>query len=977
MSDVRKLALQAADDAGLRIVLPEKGTLVVGSSKDRAGFVLEGQGIDDAHCAIGRIKGGGWALKDLGSAYGSIVNGQRVGTARLAAGDELLLGSRRVLVLDAATPAAAPAPPTAPVAASAPEPAAKAPRLPERIGGYRVEKLLGRGGMGQVLLAMQENLNRPVALKVLDPKFAADSDFVARFQSEARSAAALHHPNVTIVHDVGEADGFHFLAMEFMAGGSLEDRVAKDGPLRWREVLDVLHDAARGLVYAEEKGIVHRDIKPANLMWDATGTIKIADLGLATTVEAEATQTEGRKIFGTPHFISPEQARGEPVDARSDLYSLGATAYRLLTGHTLFEGETTRDILRGHFTEEPKRPRDYVPDLPDGVEGVVLKLLAKAPAERYATAGDLLKEVDRLRLQADHGPPDLSGADASKSPLKAIGLGVAAVAVVVVLLQVMGGDDDPDTGGGGNGGPVVAGGGPDDTGGGTDPTGLDPTFLDDPPEQGGPEVDPEQAMHERELTAENAYLRVPQDLATEERITRLLEVRAAHPGTTTATNIETEVEELRQRLAAENAESEQLTAALRNAEAALLAAAEWPPAADALPRPGNALRQILAFEPAGEVAGNAGFTAVIAKLEAEVVDTSHAAFTAELERAAASASTGDFDDVRARLDALLPLFDLPKYETPERPAPPGLDELRLLGAEVRGRKARVAADEAAWRRALETGDRSGFARRLGIGSGVEDDLAALRFPALKARLEALEAELSTDSARARAGAFRADVESATVALGALIDAFPAGGWRRQIVVDSRGKRATVLGVSDEGLVLDEAGNGVLHAWNEYAASPDSMQQLFKDRLARDYTAAERVGVRALLKFAGAVEAVRVAAQKLEPERSARFSASEAEDLGAAFDHALAWAGDEGDPALEREREAAVVLARSLLATESEDWTSVVAGLERLFADYDDTLLVTLLSDGTEWRTPEQLAPVAAPPEEPAPEDDGANGGDGR
>ena len=258
--------------------LPRAGVLVIGSDPDRAGFLVDGQGVADVHCAIGRAKGGGWALKDLGSNYGTLVNGERARTVKLAAGDEIVVGSRRLRVVD---PALSP-----PV--EAPRPRA-APSALDEVAGYRIEKALGRGGMGQVFLAVQESLQRKVALKVLSESLAADADFVRRFQAEARAAAALNHPNIVTVHDVWEEGGRHLLSMEYMDCGTLEARVAALGRLPWREALDVLSDAAKGLVYAELRGIVHRDIKPANLMLNEVGTTKISDLGLATHLEAEAT----------------------------------------------------------------------------------------------------------------------------------------------------------------------------------------------------------------------------------------------------------------------------------------------------------------------------------------------------------------------------------------------------------------------------------------------------------------------------------------------------------------------------------------------------------------------------------------------------------------------------------------------------------------------------------------------------------------
>ncbi len=392
MSESRWMLELLGEDART-VDLPASGSLVLGSSGERAGFVLAGQGVDEAHCAIGRTKEGDWAVKDLGSRYGTMLNGQRVAAARLKLGDQLVLGSRRLEVK--------PARPAASAVGSA-----RPSDVPQKIGGYRIERLIGKGGMGAVYLAVQESLRRPVALKVLAPRLAADRDFVHRFQAEARAAAALSHPNVVVVYDVGEDNGAHYLSMEFMAGGSLEQKLAASGPLPWKTVLGVLSDAAAGLAYAESRGIVHRDIKPANLMYSGTGTVKIADLGLATTIEQEASEVGegGRKVFGTPHFISPEQARGAAVDHRSDLYSLGATAYRLLSGKTAFEGATTRDILRALQNEAPAPLKTLVPDLAPELDALVRRLMEKDPGARFPTAEALRRECERLRLVVEHGP---------------------------------------------------------------------------------------------------------------------------------------------------------------------------------------------------------------------------------------------------------------------------------------------------------------------------------------------------------------------------------------------------------------------------------------------------------------------------------------------------------------------------------------------------------------------------------------------
>ncbi|NOT31704.1 MAG: protein kinase, partial [Planctomycetes bacterium] len=414
MSEPRWI-LELLGEDSRSIELPLTGSLVLGSSRERAGFVLEGQGVDEAHCAIGRTKEGDWAVKDLGSRYGTMLNGTRVAAARLKLGDQLVLGSRRLEVR--------------PVQVAAPAVGSARPSdVPQRIGGYRIERLIGKGAMGAVYLAVQESLRRPVALKLLAARLESDRDFVDRFQAEARAAAALSHPNVVVVYDVGAENGAHYLSMEYMAGGSLEQKLAASGPLPWKAVLTVLADAAAGLAYAESRGIVHRDIKPANLMYSGLGTVKIADLGLATTLEQEASEVGegGRKVFGTPHFISPEQARGAAVDHRSDLYSLGATAYRLLSGKTSFEGATTRDILRALQNDAPRPLRELVPDLPAELDALVRRLMEKEPAARFPTAEALRRECERLRLVAEHGP----ALEVKRGARAQLGLGLVLLLVV-------------------------------------------------------------------------------------------------------------------------------------------------------------------------------------------------------------------------------------------------------------------------------------------------------------------------------------------------------------------------------------------------------------------------------------------------------------------------------------------------------------------------------------------------------------------
>ncbi|MEW6073485.1 MAG: FHA domain-containing serine/threonine-protein kinase, partial [Planctomycetota bacterium] len=685
------LRLVLLGEEGLWAELPMSETLVVGSAAERAGFVVRGQGVDPAHCAIGRTKGGGWAIKDLGSQYGTIVNGERVSTARLWTGDLIVLGSRRLRIVDPELPlageTAAGAIPAAPLEEIAEPTLAGGPAgEPRRLAGFRLDTLIGRGATGAVFLALQESLHRPVALKILSPRLAADRDFVRRFQTEARAAAALNHPNVVVVYDVGEEAGQHYLAMEFMPGGTLEDRLASAGPLPWREVLDVLRDAAAGLVYAEERGIVHRDIKPANLMLTGTGTVKIADLGLATTVEAEATQSEGKKIFGTPHFISPEQARGEAVDHRSDLYSLGATVYRLLTAHTPFEGETTRDILRGHFTATPRPPSALVPGLPPALDALVRRLLEKDPADRPPSAALLLREVERLRVEADEGIAAPPARARRRFPVRGV--------VTLLLLAAAGGvlwrfrpilsvpRGAPPSQPGVPPGPAI----PDDTeffGGGEPGAGTGEAAETD-----------EERLQILELQAELAYRDLPGPLSPAARIQRLRAIAAEFPATRTAERAAVEIQDLEAAAARAAREAAEREAALAAVGGALRAAAAWPPPAGELPRPGAALAALGAYEPAAPLAGDPAFRSQVDALAAEIVAASTAAVRAALEQGDALAAAGDFTGLGALLDDLAGRLELPA--APPEGEPPDRAELRRLAGAVSARRAGLAGEQAAW-----------------------------------------------------------------------------------------------------------------------------------------------------------------------------------------------------------------------------------------------------------------------------------------
>lgn len=265
--------------------------------------------------------------------------------------------------------------------------------------------------MADVYLAEQESLSRHVAVKVLRPETTVRPAAVERFVQEARAAAALVHGNIVQIHEVGCLDGTHFIVEEYVAGPSLKAWLDLRGPLDARQALAVLGDVGSALARAGQQGVVHRDIKPENLLLTRDGEVKVADFGLARVHEHDLGLTQDGTTLGTPLYMSPEQAEGREVDPRSDLYSLGATVYHLLAGRPLFEGSTGVAVAMAHIRDPFVSLHSLRPDLPESLEAIINTLLAKRPDERYATAGDLLREVERVAL------PLAGGSHRGPSPL--------------------------------------------------------------------------------------------------------------------------------------------------------------------------------------------------------------------------------------------------------------------------------------------------------------------------------------------------------------------------------------------------------------------------------------------------------------------------------------------------------------------------------------------------------------------------------
>lgn len=298
-----------------------------------------------------------------------------------------------------------------------------------QLGPYRVMGPLGRGGMAAVYRAFQPGVDRYVALKILPREHADDPQFVARFQREARVIASLEHPNIVPVYDFGEDQGFTYLAMRFVEGGTLAD-LMESARLTMPQICKVVGQVGEALSYAHRRGVTHRDVKPTNVLIEATGNALLSDFGLAKIVEASVQLTATGGILGTPAYMSPEQALGRASDGRSDLYALGVILFELTTGRLPFSAETPVAVLMKHLHDPLPLPRSLNPDIPEPVEAVILKALAKDPEDRQACASDLVAalraSVPGLAEQASvselptrlHAPPPAEHAEMSPRPAR-------------------------------------------------------------------------------------------------------------------------------------------------------------------------------------------------------------------------------------------------------------------------------------------------------------------------------------------------------------------------------------------------------------------------------------------------------------------------------------------------------------------------------------------------------------------------------
>ncbi len=266
------------------------------------------------------------------------------------------------------------------------------------LGDFEIERILGRGGMGEVYLARQLSLNRQIAFKILRPDLVKNPTYISRFDAEAWAVAKLNHPNIVHIYSIGTLDGMKYIAMEYVQGTNLKEYLNKKGPLDLALGLSIFKQTAQAIGAAGEIGLVHRDIKPENLLLTKKGQVKVTDFGLCRDTEGgDLHLTQPGVTMGTPMYMSPEQVQGHVVDHRSDLYSLGVTAYHIFTGSPPFKADTPFAIALKHLKDTPVSPRVLRPEMPADLDRIVLKLIEKHAEDRYQSAAELLRDLAKLK----------------------------------------------------------------------------------------------------------------------------------------------------------------------------------------------------------------------------------------------------------------------------------------------------------------------------------------------------------------------------------------------------------------------------------------------------------------------------------------------------------------------------------------------------------------------------------------------------
>ncbi|HEX7897321.1 MAG TPA: protein kinase [Planctomycetota bacterium] len=409
------LVVEKGTDKGKSIPITVNQTVIIGRDTSTA-LPLRDHMTSRMHFKIEAKEDGFW-VHDLESMNGTYLNGAKIKLAmKLEVGDLIKAGETLFTFLEDGSGATT--------------------MSGQTLAGYRIIERVGRGGMGTVYRAEQVDLQREVALKIISDEHVKDKDFVDLFIHEARAAAKLNHPNIVQVYDVKRHGESYFFSMEYVSGGSVQEMLNKQRKLPVDECVRMILDAARGLEYAHKKGIIHRDVKPDNFMLSETGSVKIADMGLARGVDEKVGPEEETSVIGTPHYIAPEQVLGRPADFRSDIYSLGATMFRMVTGVTPFHAPGIRELVNRKVREEAPAAHEHNSDIPKALSDVVARMMSREPEKRYQTMGEVVAALEKFQRGGAEGTGELRYAS---RPIEMLGGGKRALALAAVALVVIGG----------------------------------------------------------------------------------------------------------------------------------------------------------------------------------------------------------------------------------------------------------------------------------------------------------------------------------------------------------------------------------------------------------------------------------------------------------------------------------------------------------------------------------------------------------
>jgi hypothetical protein len=894
-----RIIIENGPDKGKEVPLRAGDTLVIGRDA-RAGLAVPDERMSGSHFRIVAVEDE-CRVEDTGSQGGTFLNDQRLTEpARLAPGDKILAGETVFTFLENGG-------------------TERRGLVGKAIGGYQINERIGRGGMGTVYRATQLSLSREVALKVLSSNLTQDPTFVDRFLREARAAGQLNHPHIVQVYDVGKDKDLYFYSMEFISKGSVQDRLNQEARLPVEEALRVLQDAARGLQYAEKKGVVHRDIKPDNLMITEDGTVKIADLGLAQTV-GENNRKEG--ILGTPHFISPEQAQGKPVDSRSDLYSLGASLYRMLAGRTPFEGSNVKDLILKQIRENPPALREVAADVPEDVADLVQRLMKKDPAERFANASELLTVLEEIQRRHHYR---MSGAPRRRALAFTLGTLVLAGAGVAgwVFLRPPPPEPQPPT----PPAPLVAG-------------------PEVPPRSTGP--DPADPKTMAEVRAKDAHIKFleaegfeKEHPVSKEAVERYTAVATAFADTEWGQKASARARKLDQEILKRSAAEtearqklEQRYTALETRVLELIRGWKFLEALAVLEEPETRS----AFQGTPYAEKHAAWSA-------RVLEEARAAFAKLETDAGALEQGGSFAEAGARWSHAAGAL------AAATEAQPALLELKKKAAGEADRL-RAASEERELKR--YEGDRTLAYRALQDAAAAE---ARCDFVAAEAALRAANGQVATPEYRARLQRTLDEVARASRLKAALLEKGAAGGLNAErfpLPAEVMGAReATLEKVSADGFTVNirlgaTTSSRAVERWERYCKDGDRLFQVFKERWKM--TPEEHLGLATLALrlrlYAEAEAEAEAAAQAGEPTRAA---------VGALRQR------------IGREREAAKLLADAEKALDEKRWPDLSEATAALRDRYADTDVYFSRSNGTTHLAPGVKArPAAPPPAPPAP-----------